>query len=271
MIEWTSERVVIAATGASPRNLKFWRINELLPEVRVRHLGKAHGTVTEYRPATIPIVRGLMAMRGRRLDACRWALWLDEDMPSEVTAWLGQRVTSWSEKLLRGAKQAVDEAGPAKTRDYFTRKPTRHRPPVLRQLYKRLDHDKQWYDFMSALAMVAGRRQYTPTPSFFAAIDRLGVPAEAASPPPGSLSVFDGFDLHNVIANAQPEDISAARELWLKHFGSFDRPAVAPPPDWASVLLSEDWRDFAPVCACALAALILIARDLAVRPIESSQ
>jgi hypothetical protein len=97
------------------------------------------------------------------------------------------------------------------------------------------------------------------------------VPAEAVSSPPGTLSVFDGFDLHNVIANAKPEEISAARKLWLKHFGSFDRPAVEPPPDWASALLNDDWRDFPPVCASALAALVLIARDLAVRPIKSSQ
>jgi hypothetical protein len=272
MNEWVPEAEVIAATGASRRNLKFWRSKGLLPKVpdpavQVRRLGKAHGIAPiEYRPWAIPIIRRIMtfmAVRGRKLDACLWALWLDEDLPPEATAWLGQRVAAWSERLLLGANRAVDTAGPAETRNRFKYKPRRNAPPMLRQIFRRLD-TSQWYEFTSALAARASRRPYTPTPSFLAASSRLGVPLEAVLPPAGTQSVFDGVDPHDVIASAKPGEIAAARELWLRHFGSFDRPAIEPPPDWAAALLNDDWRDFLLACPALLAGLICAVRDGAI-------
>jgi len=270
MREWIPEADVIAVTGASPRNLKFWRTKGLLPEIRVRHLGKAHGTARpDYRPWALPIIKRIMAMprgRGLSLDAYLWVLWLDEDMPSQVTHWCSEGIKTWSEQRLSAVKKAIDAVGEAEVKHESTRKPIRRGPAPIKQIYQRLDA-RQWYDFMSTVARVAAGRASTATPGFLAASGKLtGLGADQVLPPPGSPSIFDGFDSRAVVASATAEEIATARKLWLRHLGGFDRPAPEPPPSWASILVGDDWRDFPPTYPHLLAGLIaFVVRDPAFR------
>jgi hypothetical protein len=186
--------VIAAVPDADPdklrRNLKFWRQKKqrLLPEVDVRHRGKAHGTVTLCRPWVIPIAKRLVAMpKGGSLVVCLWALWLDDDLPPEAAAWLIQRIAEWSGKLLRKAKSLIGACDAVETKRAFTRKPRRNAPAPLRKIYKRLGTGQEWYDFMGvALADLVSKRRLNMTAAFLAASERLtGRSAEELLPPPG--------------------------------------------------------------------------------------
>jgi hypothetical protein len=257
---WIPEADVIAATGASRRNLKYWRAKGLLPEIHVPRLGKAHGTgPTDYRSWAIPIVKRIMAIRGKsKLDAYRWALWLDDGLPPDAAAWCAECVRDWSREALKATATAVEEAGPAETRNRFmavaAKLKRRRRGVLIQQIHQRLD-DAQWRGFMTTLAALVSRRRLIINPQFLDAANKLtGQPTEVLMPRDTSSIAFDP---HKIIANAKPEEIEAARKLWLRHFGGFNnqRPAE-PPPDWATALIGNDWREFPMACAFLLAGLI---------------
>jgi hypothetical protein len=219
--DWISEASVIAATGTSHRNLLNWRHNGLLPEAKVRHLGRGMGTETFCPPVTIPMVRRINELRGRERnkEAWRWALWLDPaDYPIDIVAWCKNR-------LGEPKAAAIAQIELKALQSTVTRKPGRSDP---RRAIFRLLNTTLWYALMKWAAAVAARREpipslYDPHSPALEALGKAGNLSIAAPlgktpldllPEPGSEFSIEEFSPKDVLASATDGEIERAREDW---------------------------------------------------------
>jgi hypothetical protein len=182
--DWISEKSLREKYGLSHVQLVKWRRYGLLPTpLKVRRLGKGHGTETFHPPEIEPLLQRVNDLRAesRSMETWLWTIWFDPaGFPIDIRAWCQKRLT-----FIAGVDQKKLEIA-------ATRKPGRSDP---RRAIYRLLNVSLWYALMKWPAAIAAGQ--TPIPSIYddgsAVLEALGVAGHL------SVAVPDGKSLQELL------------------------------------------------------------------------
>jgi hypothetical protein len=211
---WISEAVVIAATGASARNLAQWRAQGIVTGRR-RFLGHAGTTSCFYPPDTISLIQRLYELQRqvRDADSWVWQLWLEG---------FSANVWKWAMMCLKRALDLVEQASP----DSMDGAALRAAQPTIgtygrgQGFFDRVRKSADREAFASWVsAAFAGYEQQASIhnaepPIFDIALKAMGIPRSTLAPPKAN---FDGLSVcwfYEILATAKHDEREQARRDW---------------------------------------------------------
>jgi hypothetical protein len=213
--DWISEADVIAATGASRRNLAEWRSHGIVTGRR-RSLGRGAGTTPcFYPPDAIRLIRRLYELQRTVRDADRW-LWqlCLEGFSTDVCKWATKRLRR-ELKLAHGAgadglAQAASEAAnemPASS-------------DLARSLFDRVRRPEDREAIASYVAAnFAGYQQpgnvrTIEEPTFDIMLKAMGIPRSTLPPPEVDFGQLSVPWFCNILETANHDEREQARRDW---------------------------------------------------------
>jgi hypothetical protein len=212
-INWPSEPELVAATGASPRNLTQWRGRGIVTGKR-RFLGRGKGTTPcYYPPDTVRLIRRLYELQREIRDADKrvWELWV-ESFSADVRKWAMKRLEC-ELKLVQGGEperiaKAVTKAAKAKPRPAD--------PGVFDRVRKPADRKATLAYVVAAFAGVeqqAGIYNAEP-PIFEIVLKAIGIPRSMLAPTKLNLDQVSVPGFLGILATANDDELEQARRDW---------------------------------------------------------